>query len=126
MAFILHNKISHHTMLFINDLPVKSRMSQYQRPDGSYKMILENPVIRLFIWKHLTVIHRILQHLQNVNATVSAKKFVLASPGTSIVGHKCTSEDQGLAGMRESDASSQVLRDLQHASDFYSEFYCYH
>ena len=55
-------------------------------------MIPENPGIRLFIWKHLTVVHRILQRLQNINATVSAKKFVLAASDATIVGHKCTSE----------------------------------
>ena len=90
MAFILQDEISHHTMLFIDDLLVKSEMSRYQRPDGLYKTISENPGIRLFIWKCLTVVHRILQRLQNVNATISAKKFVLATPDTTIVGHKCT------------------------------------
>ena len=34
----------------------------------------------------------ILQHLQNINATISAKKFILATPDATIVGHKCTSE----------------------------------
>ena len=55
MAFILQDEIPHHTMPFINDLPVKFKTSQYQRPDSSYETILENPGIRLFIWKHLTV-----------------------------------------------------------------------
>ena len=30
MAFILQDEISHHTMLFIDDLLVKSEMSRYQ------------------------------------------------------------------------------------------------
>ena len=60
MAFILQDEIPHHTMLFIDDLPMKSETSLYQRLDGSYEMIPENPGIRLFIWKHLTIIHRIL------------------------------------------------------------------
>ena len=94
MAFILQDEIPHHTMLFIDDLPVKSEMSRYQRPDSSYETIPENPGIRLFIWKHLTIVHRILQRLQNVNATVSAKKFVLTAPDTTIVSHKCTSKGQ--------------------------------
>ena len=92
MAFILQDEIPHHTMPFIDDLPVKSKMSRYQRPDGLYETIPEHPGIRLFIWKHLTVVHRILQHLQNINATVSAKKFILATLDATIVGHKCTSE----------------------------------
>ena len=36
MALILQDEISHHTMPFIDDLPVKSEMSRYQRPDGLY------------------------------------------------------------------------------------------
>ena len=94
MAFILQDEIPHHTMPFIDDLPVKYEMPRYRRPDGSYKTIPENPGIRLFIWKHLTIVHRILQCLQNVNATISAKKFILAAPDTTIVSHKCTSKGQ--------------------------------
>ena len=106
MAFILQDKIPHHTMPFIDDLLVKSEMSRYQRLDGSYKTIPENPGIRLFIWKHLTVVHRILQRLQNVNATVSAKKFILAAPDATIVGHKCISE-----GWVPHEAKIQKIRD---------------
>jgi hypothetical protein len=36
------------------------------------------------------MINRILQHLENVGATVSASKFILAAPTPTIVGHKCT------------------------------------
>ena len=106
MAFILQDEIPHHTMPFINDLPVKSEMSRYQRPDGSHEMIPENPGIRLFIWKHLTVVHRILQRLQNINATISAKKFILTALDTTIVGHKCTSE-----GWVPHEAKIQKIRD---------------
>jgi hypothetical protein len=38
------------------------------------------------------VIIRILQRLENIGATISASKFVLAAPTTTIVGHKCTFE----------------------------------
>ena len=106
MAFILQDEIPHHTMPFIDDLPVKSETSWYQRLDGSYETIPENPGIRLFIWKHLTIVHRILQHLQNVNATVLAKKFVLTALDTTIVGHKCTSE-----GRVPHEAKIQKIRD---------------
>ena len=45
MAFILQDKIPHRTMPFIDDLLVKSKTSQYQRPDSLYEMIPENPGI---------------------------------------------------------------------------------
>ena len=38
------------------------------------------------------MVDQILQHLQNVRATVSTKKFVLATPDVVIVGHKCAFE----------------------------------
>ena len=106
MAFILQDEIPHHTMPFIDDLPVKSKTSQYQRLDGSYETIPENPGIRLFIWRHLTIVNRILQRLQNLNIMVSAKKFVLAAPDATIVGHKCTSE-----GRVPHKAKIQKIRD---------------
>ena len=108
MAFILQDEIctTHHTRPFIDNLPVKSKMSRYQRPDGSYETIPKNPGIRLFIWKHLTVIHRILQCLQNINTTISAKKFVLATLDVTIVSHKCS-----FKGWILHEAKIQKIRD---------------
>ena len=106
MAFILQDEIPHHTMPFIDNLLVKTETTQHQRLDGSYKTISENPGIRKFIWNHLTVVHRILQHLQNVNAMVSAKKFILAALDATIVSHKCTFE-----GRVPHDAKIQKIRD---------------
>jgi hypothetical protein len=92
MLFILHDEIPKYTIPFINDLLVKSATSQYQSDDGTFETIPENLGIRRFIWEHLIVVNRILQRLENVGATVSAKKFVLATPNAVIIGHKCTFE----------------------------------
>jgi hypothetical protein len=92
MSFILQEEIPHYTMPFIDDLLVKSGTTRYQDADGSYETIPANPGIRRFIWEHVIVVNRILQRLQNVGATVPAKKFVLAAPDAVIVGHKCTFE----------------------------------
>jgi len=40
------------------------------------------------------VLNRILQHLENVGATFSSTKFMLAVPTAVIVGHKCTFKGQ--------------------------------
>ncbi|KIN96036.1 hypothetical protein M404DRAFT_88635, partial [Pisolithus tinctorius Marx 270] len=50
------------------------------------------PGIWKFIWNHCIVVNCILQCLQNVRATISAKKFMLATPSAVIIGHKCTFE----------------------------------
>ena len=94
MAFILQEEILHHTMPFIDDLPVKTETTRHQNPNRTYKTILENSGIHTFIWKHLIVVHRILQRLQNVSAMVSAKKFILAAPDATIVSHKRTFKGQ--------------------------------
>ncbi|KAI9568369.1 hypothetical protein HD554DRAFT_2172459 [Boletus coccyginus] len=60
MSFILQDEIPDYTKPFINDVPVKTETTQYQRLDGSYETIPKNPSIRLFIWKHLTIVNRIL------------------------------------------------------------------
>lgn len=92
MFFILQDEILHYTMSFINDLLVKSGTTRYQSEDGSSETILENSGIHQFILEHLIVINQILQHLQNVCATVSTKKFIPTAPDTVIVGQKCTFE----------------------------------
>ena len=84
----------HYSMPFIDDLPVKSGTSRYQSKNGSYETIEKNSRICYLIWEHLIVVKQILQHLQNVGAIVSTKKFVLATPDVVIIGHKCTFEGQ--------------------------------
>ena len=101
MSFILQDEIPHFTYPFIDDLLVKSIIpindplvksitTCYQYPDSSYETILDNQGIWHFIWEHLQVVHHILQQLQNARATVPTKKFILATPDATIVGHKCT------------------------------------
>jgi hypothetical protein len=105
-AFILQHEIPEYTSPFVNDVPVKSVQTRYQRADGTYETIPNNPGIRHFIWEHCIVINRILQRLENVGATISASKFVLAVPTATIVGHKCTFE-----GCVPEESKVQKIRD---------------
>jgi hypothetical protein len=91
-AFILQHEIPDYMLPFVDNVPVKSMKMRYQRADGSYETIPANPGIRHFIWEHCIILNCILQCLENVGATVSATKFVLAAPTAIIVGHKCTFE----------------------------------
>ena len=106
MSVILQDKIPRYSYPFIDDLPVKSVTTQYENLDGSYETIPDNPGIRHFIWEHLQVVHWILQQLENIGATVSTKKFILAAPDATIVGHKCTFE-----GHIPHEAKVQKIRD---------------
>jgi hypothetical protein len=91
-VFILQHEIPDYTSPFVDNVPVKSMQTRYQCEDSTYETIPNNPGICRFIWEHCIVINRILQCLENVGATVSASKFVLAAPTATIVGHKCTFE----------------------------------
>jgi len=90
MSFILQEEISDYTYPFIDDLPIKGVVECYEHPDGTYETILDNLGIRRFIWEHLQNVYHILQCFKVVNIMISAKKFVLAAPNATIVGHKCT------------------------------------
>jgi hypothetical protein len=91
-AFILQHEIPEYTLPFIDDVPVKSMQTCYQREDSTYETIPNNPGIRCFIWEHCIMINRILQHLENIGTTISTSKFILAAHTATIVGHKCTFE----------------------------------
>jgi hypothetical protein len=105
-SFILQDKIPRYTCPFIDDLPIKSVSTRYQRLDGSYETIPGNSGIRRFVWEHCIVVNRILQRLGVVGAMVSATKFVLAAPSAVIVGHKCTIE-----GRVPEESKVQKIRD---------------
>jgi len=105
-SFILQDEIPHHTIPFIDDLPVKSVKTRYQREDRLYETIPGNPGTRQFIWEHCQVIHRIIQCLENVGATISAKKFILAAPTAVILGFKCT-----IDGRVPEESKMQKIRD---------------
>jgi hypothetical protein len=105
-TFILQHKIPEYTSPFVDNVPVKSVQMCYQCKDGTYKTIPDNPGIRHFIWEHCIVINRILQHLENVGATVSASKFVLVAPTATIIGHKCT-----FKGCVPEESKVQKIRD---------------
>ena len=92
VCWILQEEILDVTVPFIDDCPVKGPKSRYERPDGSYKTIPENPRIRHFIFEHLTNMNRVLQRLKHAGATVSTKKFVLVAPSIVVVGHKVSYE----------------------------------
>src|SRR6201746_704748 len=65
-----------------------------------------NPRVCRFIWEHCQVVHRIIQRLENVGATISAKKFVLAVPTAIILGYKCM-----LDGRVPEESKTQKVRD---------------
>ena len=106
MSFILQDEMPQYSYPFFNDLSVKSVTTWYKNSDGSYETIPGNLGICCFIWEHLQVVHRILQCLQNISATVSTKKFILVALDATIIGHKFTFD-----GCIPHEAKVQKIRD---------------
>ena len=61
MPYILKEKISKYTLLYINNILVKRLATQYEQKNGTYKMFVSNTGIRKFIFEYLYIVNKILQ-----------------------------------------------------------------
>jgi hypothetical protein len=92
ITHILRPEIPDCTQPFADDVPIKGPKSRYQRPDGTYETIPENPGIRRFVWEHFESVHRIIQRVKSYGATFSGKKAFIGVPKAEILGHICTND----------------------------------
>src|ERR1700742_783028 len=92
VSYILQDEIPHVTKPYIDDVPVKGPKTRYEKPDGTYETIPENPGIRRFVWEHLTNVCRVLQRMAYCGGTFSGTKSVLCAEEITVVGHRCTYE----------------------------------
>ena len=89
-TFLLQEEIPHVAIPFIDDIPVKGPVMQYQSSDGSYEMISENNGIWRFIWEHLQNVNRVIQRIKHAGGTFSGHKSFVCVEAAVVVGHKCT------------------------------------
>ena len=92
VTFILQEEIPHITIPFVDDVLVKGPLTRYERPDGSFETIPENPGIRRFVWEHMNNFNQILQRMKKVGGTFNGKKLVVCAPSAVVVGHRCSYE----------------------------------
>jgi hypothetical protein len=92
VTHILQPEVPHHTVPYIDDVPVKGPPTRYKTKDGSYETIPENPGIRRFVWEHFGILNRIVQRMKYCGGTFSGLKLTLCSPEIIVLGHRCTSE----------------------------------
>jgi hypothetical protein len=86
VTFILQAEISHVTILYINNVPIKGLMTIYQTVNNSYETIPENPGIHQFVWE------RVVQRMKYCGRTFSGPKLYLCVPEKFVLGHRCTPE----------------------------------
>ena len=92
VTHILRPEIPHITVPYIDDVPIKSPRSCYQRDDGMYETIESNPDIRCFVWEHFQGLNRIVQRMKYSGGTFSGYKSILCARKIMVLGHRCTPE----------------------------------
>ena len=100
VTYILRDEIPHVTIPYIDDVPIRGPGSRYQRKDGTYETIPENPGIRRFVWEHFQNLNRIAQRLKYCGGTISALKVILCKTEFQVVGHVCSFEGRKLSPER--------------------------
>ena len=75
---------------FIDDIPAKGPVTRYQKENGDYETIPENPGIRRFVWEHLQNVNRIIQRIKHAGGTFSGLKSSICVESAIIVGHRCS------------------------------------
>src|ERR1700719_5070081 len=90
VTYILQDEITHVTIPYIDDVPIKGPSSRYQLPDGSYETIPQNPGIRRFVWEHFQDLNRVVQRMKYCGGTFSGFKSFLCAEEITVLGHRCT------------------------------------
>ena len=89
-TFILQDEIPHVTIPFIDDIPIKGPETRFEKEDGTYETIPDNPNIRKFVYLHLCDDLRIVHRLGKATAVISAPKVQMGVEKALIVGHLCS------------------------------------
>ncbi|KZV59478.1 hypothetical protein PENSPDRAFT_541492, partial [Peniophora sp. CONT] len=90
VTFILQDEVPEYTQPYIDDVPVRGPPTRYEREDGTYETIPENPGIRRFVWEHMNNVNRIVQRMKYCGGTFSGLKSTVCVPEFTIIGHFCT------------------------------------
>jgi hypothetical protein len=90
ITFILQAEIPHVTIPYIDDVPIKRPTTMYQKVNGSYETIPENPGICRFIWEHFENLNRVVQRMKYCGGMFSGPKLFLCVPDIFVLGHRCT------------------------------------
>ena len=92
VTYILRDENPEYTIPYIDDVPVKGPKTRYERPDGSYETIAENPGIRRFVKEHFETLNRLCQRMKYAGGTYSGKKSILIAAEFTVLGYRCTYE----------------------------------
>lgn len=89
VTYILRDEIPEHTILYIDDVPVRGPASRYETAQD-YEHISENQGIRCFVKEHFEVLNRICQRMKYAGRTYSGKKSILIASEYTVLSYRCT------------------------------------
>jgi hypothetical protein len=92
ITFILQAEISHVTIPYIDDVPIKGPTTMYQKVNNSYETIPENLGICQFVWEHFE--NLVVQRMKYCGGIFSGPKLYLCVLEIFVLGHRCTPEGQ--------------------------------
>ena len=59
-TFLLQKEIPHVTIPFVDNILVKGPPTRFEKEDGMYETVPENPGICRFVWEHLQNVNRVI------------------------------------------------------------------
>lgn len=80
MRHVIKPEIPQHADVFIDDIRFKGPTSTYNNTT-----LLDNPGIRLFVYKYTTTVHRLFHRFIEARVTASEMKLILATPKVQII-----------------------------------------
>ncbi|KAG9219834.1 hypothetical protein CCMSSC00406_0009390 [Pleurotus cornucopiae] len=86
--------------------------TRYELADSSFETIPENPVIRRFVYEHLSNMYRLAHRMMKFGGTFSGKKVELCVSRALIVGHNCT-----YTGREPDNSRVQKIKDWPRCKD---------
>jgi hypothetical protein len=90
VTYILQEEIPDTTWPFLDDVPVGGPTSRYEKLDGTYETIPDNPGMRHFVWEQFERLNRVVQRMTYAGSTFSGKKSILCTDEFVVVGHLCS------------------------------------
>lgn len=74
----------------MDDIFIHGKATRYELKGGGWKVLEDNPNIRVFVFEHFEDINRILHRLKHAGATISVKKFQMGVPELKALGQTVT------------------------------------
>ncbi|ETW76002.1 hypothetical protein HETIRDRAFT_455614 [Heterobasidion irregulare TC 32-1] len=92
VTHILQPEIPDMTIPFIDNVPIRGPLTQYELPNRGFEMHPNNPSIQQFVWEHFQGLNWVFQWIKYSGGTFSGHKATLCTAEITVVSHHCMYE----------------------------------